>query len=175
MNYSASVKAMWECYLHSLNESLAATERTFSACYFSDNKQDADELALLVKTGRKRATTSALWAYKNDEPIPAAGEFSIVTNFAGAAQCIIRTTKVDIVPFDEVNEEHARLEGDRSLEHWRKVHWAIFSRELTALGKRSRKQTCRSSASSLKWYMARTRPNRKQQPVQLDYFISKTV
>lgn len=137
MHYSNSVQAMRESYLHSINENPAATEKTFSAWYFSDNEQDADELAQLVKTGRKRATTSALWAYINDEPIPAAGEFSVVTNFAGEAQCIIRATKVDIVPFDQVNEEHARLEGEgeRSLEHWRKVHWAIFSRELTALGK----------------------------------------
>ena len=71
---------MWEAYLHSLGEDPAKTDKTFSAWYFSDNQHDADALAALVKAGRKCATTSALWAYDNQEPIPAAGEYSVIIN-----------------------------------------------------------------------------------------------
>jgi uncharacterized protein YhfF len=40
-----------------------------------------------------------------------------------------------VVPFDEVDEEHARLEGegDRSLAHWRTDHERFFS-EASARG-----------------------------------------
>ena len=39
------------------------------------------------------------------------------------------TTAVQIVPFDEVDAEHARLEGegDQSLAHWRAVHEDFFT------------------------------------------------
>jgi uncharacterized protein YhfF len=136
MLHTASVQVMWEAYLLSLGEDPATTDKTFSAWYFSDNQQDADSLAALVKTGRKCATTSALWAYENEEPIPIVGEYSVIINWDGEAQCIIQTTQVDIVPFNEVTADYARTEGDRSLDYWRRVHWSIFSRELFAIGKR---------------------------------------
>jgi uncharacterized protein YhfF len=36
---------------------------------------------------------------------------------------------VEVVPFDEVDDEHAFLEGegDRSLTHWREVHEQFFA------------------------------------------------
>ena len=38
-----------------------------------------------------------------------------------------------MVPFDEVDEEHAYLEGegDRSLEYWREVHERFFTEHAT--------------------------------------------
>ena len=40
---------------------------------------------------------------------------------------------VEVVPFDEVDEEHAYLEGegDRSLEYWREVHERFFTEHAT--------------------------------------------
>jgi uncharacterized protein YhfF len=42
---------------------------------------------------------------------------------------LIETTSVEVVPFDEVDEKHAYLEGegDRSLAHWRDVHERFFT------------------------------------------------
>ncbi|HEX5862295.1 MAG TPA: ASCH domain-containing protein, partial [Nocardioides sp.] len=40
----------------------------------------------------------------------------------------VNITDVEVVPFDEVDEDHARLEGegDRSLAHWRAAHERFF-------------------------------------------------
>ncbi len=129
---------MWRAYLLSLGENPSSTDKTFTAWHFCDNEQDADELAALVKAGRKRATASAYWAYEdNREPLPEVGDYSVITNWDGEAQCIIRTTSVQIVPFGQVTADFARTEGegDQSLDYWRRAHWASFTRSLQAIGK----------------------------------------
>ena len=138
MQHSNSVQEMWKAYLHSLSENPTTTDKTFTAWHFCDNEQDARELAALVKAGYKRATASAYWAYEdNQDPLPTVGDYSVITNWEGEAQCIIRTTSVEIVPFLKVTADFARTEGegDRSLDYWRRVHWASFTRELQAIGK----------------------------------------
>ena len=95
-----------------------------------------DELAELVRLGRKTATSSAFPAYEaGGEPLPRVGEYSVIIDSLGQAVCVIRTTKVCIVPFDEVTERHAALEGegDLSLGFWRTIHRAFFSAEMEAI------------------------------------------
>ena len=90
----------------------------------------ADELAELVLQGIKTATSSAYALYAVDnEPVPEAGEYSVILDSHGNAKCIIRTTKVYAVPFDKVSETHAYREGegDRSLAYWRDVHEKFFT------------------------------------------------
>ena len=97
-----------------------------------------DGLAELVKEGIKTATASALCLYESEnEPLPQPGDYSIVLDSADNAVCIIRTTKVYVIPFDQVSEEHAfkEGEGDRSLEYWRKVHKEFFADELQSIGR----------------------------------------
>ena len=69
--------------------------------------------------------------------MPQVGDFSVVTDWEGQARCVIRTTSVDIVPFEEVTPEFAVDEaaGDGSLEYWREAHWAYFTRELRSYGR----------------------------------------
>ena len=129
---------LWEDYLQSLGEDEATTEKTYTAWHFCDNEADADELAALVKAGRKRATAGSLWAYEHEgSPLPNVGDLSMILDWAGQAQCIIRTVQIDIVPFEEVTAEFACTEGegDRSLDYWREGHWRFFSRELKAFGR----------------------------------------
>ena len=138
MPYSRTVQTMWDAYLRSIGES-PTTDKTFTAWHFSDNERDANELAALVEAGGKRATASAYWAYEAEqEPLPTVGEHSVIVDWNGEARCIIRTTSVEIVPFNQVTADFARTEGegDRSLGYWRRVHWAAFTRELQAIGKR---------------------------------------
>ena len=54
----------------------------------------------------------------------------------GQAVCIIRTEKVAVVPFCEVDAAHAfrEGEGDKSLAFWRRAHEAFFSQELQRAG-----------------------------------------
>ena len=100
-----------------------------------------DELAELVLAGRKRATAGSLLAYELEkEPLPKVGDLSVVTDWEGRARCVIRTTAVEVVPFDTVTPEFAATEGegDGSLEYWRRVHWAYFTSELQGTGREPR-------------------------------------
>ena len=90
----------------------------------------ADELAELVVQGIKTATSSAYDLYRVDnEPLPEAGEYSVILDSHGGARCIIKTTKVYVTAFDKVSESHAYMEGegDRSLVYWREVHEKFFT------------------------------------------------
>ena len=94
-------------------------------------------MAALVKDEIKTATSSAYDLYTlENEPLPKVGDYSIILDSAGNAICIIRDIKVYVVPFDQVSERHALLEGegDRSLACWRQVHEAFFRDELAAAG-----------------------------------------
>lgn len=91
---------------------------------------DADQLARLVVTGEKTATASAYPLYEVDgEPLPEAGEYSVILDSADNAVCIIRTKKVTVIPFNEVSADHAYKEGEgnKSLDYWREVHRKIFT------------------------------------------------
>ena len=96
-----------------------------------------DELAQLTLTGIKTATASAFPLYEiEDEPLPEAGEYSIILWEDGQAACVIRTDRVYTVPFDQVLEKQAwkEGEGDRSLDYWRKVHREFFTQEMADAG-----------------------------------------
>ena len=101
---------------------------------FGADPAQADELLGLVLSGAKTATTSALWDFEADgDSLPQPGNLSILLDGAGHPRALIEATDVRVVPFDEVDEEHARLEGegDGSLGHWRAAHEEFFSREAT--------------------------------------------
>ena len=128
-----SVKKIWEDYLISIGESIAMTNKSYTSWYFCDNEKDADELAELVKEGVKRGTTSLNYWYElENEELPMAGNHSVITNWSGVAWCITRTKKVTVLPFKDVTEELAKIEGegDKSLMYWQKVHIDFFTREL---------------------------------------------
>ena len=99
---------------------------------------DADRLAELVLAGKKTATSSAYPIYVvENAPLPKVGEYSIILDSHENAVCFVRTTKVYVVPFDEVSSYHAYREGegDLSLEYWREVHRAFFLTEMNAIDK----------------------------------------
>lgn len=100
---------------------------------FGNSKEMADELAGLVLEGKKTATASNYILYElEQEVLPYVGEYNVILDGNGTAVAILETTSVDVVPFDEVTEEHAYLEGegDRTLQYWRDVHEDFFKREL---------------------------------------------
>lgn len=98
---------------------------------------EADLLANLVLVGEKTATASAYPLYElENEPLPAAGEYSVILDSSGNAVCIIQTTKVTLVPFHAVTAQHAfkEGEGDRSLDFWRRSHEKFFTEWLHKSG-----------------------------------------
>ena len=95
-----------------------------------------DALAELTARGVKTATSSAYEVYEVEgETLPRVGDYSVILNSKEEAVCIVKTTAVSVVPFDEVTALHAWKEGedDRSLQNWRRVHREFFTRELSAL------------------------------------------
>ena len=97
---------------------------------FGATPEQADELLQLVLDGTKTATAGALWDFEAEgEALPEVGSLSILLDGRGHPRALINVTDVAVVPFDQVGEEHARLEGegDRSLDHWRAVHERFFS------------------------------------------------
>ncbi|MEM9748130.1 MAG: ASCH domain-containing protein [Actinomycetota bacterium] len=132
---SPDVAAFW-------SEFLRATGRPddtplLDVFHFDDNERDADLLASLVLAGTKRATASLAFEYEREgTPIPTAGDLSVVTDFAGHPLCVIETTQVDVVAFEDVDDDFAAAEGegDGSLRHWRQAHEAYFGRVCQNLG-----------------------------------------
>jgi uncharacterized protein YhfF len=81
--------------------------------------QAATEIAALVVAGTKTTTASLLWVYEAEGKRPARpGDLSIVLDGYERPVCIIETTEVKIVPFDEMVDEQFAYEGgegDRTL------------------------------------------------------------
>ncbi len=95
-----------------------------------------DKLADLVVRGIKTATCSAYDLYRiNGEPLPKAGDYSIILDSKNEAVCIIKTLRVYVTEFDGVSEEQAvkEGEGDRSLEYWRRIHANFLKNELATV------------------------------------------
>lgn len=93
---------------------------------FGATAQEADALLDLVLAGRKTATASALSDYAAED-LPASGDLSIVLDSGGHPRALLRTISVRVVAFEEVDEEHARGEGEGSLADWRAVHERFFT------------------------------------------------
>lgn len=112
---------------------LYAREQKIDASYeawaFCGGGEAGDRLARLALSGTKTATSSPLIAYQTEGIAPPEeGCYSVVLYDDGQAACVIRTDRVSIVPFLQVSERHAWLEGegDRSLAYWRTVHREAF-------------------------------------------------
>ena len=133
---NASARSLWGDFLDKHLE--FANEPAPGVGYFGDNEKDANTLVELVLKDIKRATSHSLLGLQlRSEPLPKIGDFFVVTNWKGDAKCIVRTTSVKLIPYFAIHAEHARVEGegDKSLDHWRNVHWDYYTRELAEFGK----------------------------------------
>ena len=94
-------------------------------------------LSDLVVKGIKTATSSGFVFYElENELLPKVGEYNIILDSKGEAVCIIKTIKVEVVPFCCISKEHAYKEGEgtKTLEYWRISHKDFFSKELFKFG-----------------------------------------
>jgi uncharacterized protein YhfF len=130
--------ALWQEFLdYAQQDASLALPEVF---HFCDTEADADALADLVLSGDKRATASLVWDYQDaGDPLPLVAERSIVTRWNGDAVCVIENTRVDILPYIEIDAEFARVEGegDKSLAYWRAAHWSYFSNRCAQMGRTS--------------------------------------
>lgn len=132
-----SVGALWQAFLATFDSPAERARKRFDCWCFGDNEHDANELAELTRRGIKRATSPSLWRLQHEgDPMPEPGNLHIVTDWQGLAHCVVRTTEVEVRPFDRITAAYAALEGegDGSLAYWRRVHWDYYSRELAPTG-----------------------------------------
>jgi uncharacterized protein YhfF len=79
-----------------------------------------------------------VWSFEAaGKRLPRPGDLSVVTAWSGQPLAVIRTTRVELMPFDRVTAEFAAAEGegDGSLDFWRRVHTAYFGRECARVGR----------------------------------------
>ena len=136
MNESDSVEKFWRDF--SQKNPHVNPNEPYQVWYFGLGSKDATELCNLVLLGKKTATASLPWEYENKpDDAPFVGGYSVVTDYEGVPQCVLRTIELRVVPFNEVDEKFAfdEGEGDRSLDYWRAVHWDYFSRRCAEMNK----------------------------------------
>ena len=126
---------MWQAYCRAADLDVNTRHDIWKFC---GGGVFADELAKLVLAGVKTATASTRLSYETaGEALPQAGTYSVILFDNDEAACILRDTKVTIVPFDRVSADHAYKEGedDRSLSTWREVHRRAFAPDYAAVGR----------------------------------------
>jgi len=134
---SHAISAFWEACLDYLPvEKTAGFQDIPEAWGFGDGPRMADELGALVLEGKKTATCGILWEYEAEsEPLPQPGEYSIILDGEEKPICLVETTEVRVLPYDQVDAQFAYEEGedDRTLESWRREHWKFFTRYLAQI------------------------------------------
>jgi uncharacterized protein YhfF len=131
------VEQYWSQYLRSIPPGQEQPSRYVESFSFGFTPADAREIAQLVLSGTKTATGSVLWSYEADKKrLPVVGDTWIVTVGSDVPVCIIETTEVRIIPFDEVTADYAWEGGeeDRGLASWRAIYWEYIERECQRIG-----------------------------------------
>lgn len=95
---------------------------------------EADELAKLVLTGQKTATTSQY--VQGEDDLPGEKAYDVILDSQNQPVCIIQNDQVLVVNYLDVDEQHvfAEGEGDLTLASWRKVHDEFFTEECKSEG-----------------------------------------
>ncbi|MBG9986219.1 ASCH domain-containing protein [Facklamia sp. DSM 111018] len=131
------VKKFWDEFC---NEKNLPKDTKYEAWSFGNTKEMADELAELVNSGIKTATTSAYELYEIEEQaeLLQVGDYNIILNGSEEPVCITQTAVVYIIPYNLISPEHAwhEGEGDRSYKYWKKVHDDFFLEEYHKIGRR---------------------------------------
>jgi len=133
-----SVSEMWNNFIQS-NPEFKNNEIPESD-FFHTNETDANRLAELTLTGKKRASSGlySLYLQYNAE-LPNVGTKQIVTDFNGKAKAIIETMSVDTIPFNKISKKYAQLDMGTSIEplkKWKKAHWDFFESFLKERGQK---------------------------------------
>ncbi len=129
-----TIEAFWQKFLESTNKD--SSTKYIECFYFARTEEVANELLALVLSGKKTATTSSLLAYEvDDSTLPQVGDYSIVTDWDGNPRCVIETTAVITLAFNEMTYDICKREGeDDTLESWQNNHRPLLIKEADELG-----------------------------------------
>ncbi len=130
-NVGLPPQQVWEAFL-------ARGGADGAECY-SIKQFDDDNTSDLVLRGIKKAcsTPHPLYASQNI-PLPQVGEYNVIVNSRGHGICIIQTTKVYVVSFEKITEDHIKMEGgnNKNLKTWLQTHEVLFEKKLAAVGQK---------------------------------------
>ena len=128
------IEDFWHRFL--VEKRLPPDSTYFDCFHFELTEKWAEELLRLVLLGQKKATASSLYAFEKENlRLPEVGDFSIVTNWAGEPKCVIRTSKVRILPFREMTYDICKLEGeDDTLASWQRGHQRFSQKKVRNWG-----------------------------------------
>ena len=102
----------------------------FSASALGATRTVADELAELVLSGVKRAQATLHRDFQQElDPLPQIGDHLVVLDGAGQPRAIVRTTRVELRHFNEIDDAFAfdAGEGDLTLRWWLTAHRQDFA------------------------------------------------
>jgi len=133
---SDEVRAFWRefCGGSGVDESSDYHARTFSDPVFSTV---TDVIAELARVGNKRGTCHLLLDFqRNQVPLRYPGDYMIVLNGSLSPVCVVRCTRTEIIPYNQVTDVFAASEGegDLSYEFWDTAHERYFRKMLDAWG-----------------------------------------
>lgn len=128
---------MWGDFLDTHLEYAFADEPRVT--HFGDNEEDCKNSLKRVLSGNKRATSHSLLGLQlRKERLPKIGDFTVVTDWNGKAQGIVRTVGVRLKPYFSIRESYAKMDGDTTLDSWKQHHWEFYKRELAPYSREPR-------------------------------------
>lgn len=134
-----TVYEMWNNYTESYPE--YKNKEIPESWYFHNNKENANRLAELTLSGKKKATTSGLysWYEEANADLPKIGTKHIITDFDGKALAIIEIKKVDTIAFNQMSKDDAEMDMGTKIEplkKWKKAHWDFFASVMEERGEK---------------------------------------
>ena len=136
--FEKSVSEMWNEFVESNPE--FKSDSIPESDFFHNNEKDANQLAELTLTGKKRASSGLYSLYEQyNADLPSVGTKQIVTDFNGNAKAIIENVNVDTIPFNQISQEYAEMDMGTDiepLEKWKKAHWDFFESFLRESGEK---------------------------------------
>ena len=138
------IQPFWKRFLRSRLGPENSSDLFFETFRIGTTPRDADKGARLILDGDKTATSSLLWEYESSgSPLPAAGALSVVEDGEGQPVCVVQTTRVEVLPFGEIDAGFARAYGetDGTLEGWYEVFGKYYSDACESMGRELNDET----------------------------------
>ena len=125
------MEKVWQNYL----KQQGLSKRTaYEVLSFGNSEEMANQLAELVLVGEKTATSSLVeLAEQRQVPQAKVGDYYLLVDGSKKIRAIVETTKVEEIPFGEIDEVFALAEGDGSLLNWQQIHQLYYSQQLAAI------------------------------------------
>ena len=110
------------------------TISAYNVCFYDSN--GTDEILDNILCGKKRANTGLFSLFEAQmQLLPRTGDYTVVLDSDMQPRCITRTTKVAVVPFEDVTADCAAAEGDGTLAAWKKAHRKAFTAACEEIGR----------------------------------------